>query len=107
MPYHALASAEILAPPCGLSPRLLGPVLEWDERRGTALFDTLADYFESGQSRQRVATRMRVHKNTVQQRLLRIQELVAGDWQNPEYRFRLEAAVRLERLRRAARERPV
>lgn len=106
VPYHALASADPGAAVRFVS-EILGPVLEWDERRGTALFDTLADYFESGQSRQRVATRMRVHKNTVQQRLLRIQELVAGDWQNPEYRFRLEAAVRLERLRRAARERPV
>lgn len=103
VPYHALASADPGAAVRFVS-EILGPVLEWDERRGTVLFDTLAAYFEVGQSRQRVASRMRVHKNTVQQRLLRIQELVTGDWQDPEYRFRLEAAVRLERLRRAARE---
>lgn len=103
VPYHALASADPGAAVRFVA-EILGPVLEWDERRGTVLFDTAASYFEVGQSRQRVAERMRVHKNTVQQRLLRIQDLVTGDWQDPEYRFRLEAAVRLERLRRAARE---
>ncbi len=102
VPYHALASSDPGAA-VRFVMELLGPVLEWDERRGTVLFDTLACYVEVGQSRQRVAARLRVHKNTVQQRLQRIQDLITGDWHDPEYRFRLEAAVRLERLRRAAR----
>lgn len=101
VPYHVLASPD----PGGAMrfvDEILGPVLEWDAQRGTGLFDTVAHYFELGQSRQRVAERMQVHKNTVQQRLHRVQELVAGEWQDPEYRFRVEAAVRLERLRRSA-----
>lgn len=103
VPYHALTSSDEGAAERFVD-EILGPVIAWDDRRGTDLFDTVAAYFESGQSPQRVAAGMRVHKNTVQQRLQRVQELVSGSWDEPEFRFRLEAAVRLERLRRAARE---
>ncbi|VXC25898.1 GAF domain-containing protein [Plantibacter sp. T3] len=102
-PYHALTSGEPTAV-IRFVDELLGPILDWDERRGTALFDTLAGYFDDGESRHAVARRLRIHPNTVQQRLDRIRSLLVGDWDDSEYRFRVQAAARLERLRRSLRD---
>ncbi|WP_285043351.1 helix-turn-helix domain-containing protein [Plantibacter sp. LMC-P-059a] len=102
-PYHALSSGEPTSV-IRFVEELLGPVLGWDERRGTALFDTLACYFDCGESRHAVSKRLRIHPNTVQQRLDRIRSLLVGDWDDSEFRFRVQAAARLERLRRSLRE---
>lgn len=99
-PYHVLTSAEPETAARYVDD-LLGRVRAWDARRGTALVDTLATYFDSGESRQGAAAALRVHTNTVQQRLERIWSLIDGDWNDPEFRFRVQAAVRLDRLRRA------
>lgn len=98
-PYHSLSSTEPESAMRFVSD-LLGSVLSWDERRGTALFETLGCFFDSGESRQAVADALHIHKNTVQQRLYRVQQLLDGEWGDSEYRFRVQAAVRLERLRR-------
>jgi GAF domain-containing protein len=98
-PYHVLTSGEPEAA-ARFVDGVLGPVRAWDERRGTALVETLVAYFDAGESRQGAATALRVHANTVQQRLDRIWTLLDGDPADAEYRFRLQAAVRLERLRR-------
>jgi hypothetical protein len=99
-PYHALTSGEPEAA-ARFVQGVLGPVQDWDDRRGTALVDTLCAYFDSGESRQRAADVLRVHTNTVQQRLDRIRALLGGDLDDAEFRFRVQAAVRLEMLRRA------
>ncbi|MFJ4254387.1 helix-turn-helix domain-containing protein [Microbacterium sp. NPDC090003] len=98
-PYHVLSSGEPEAA-ARFVDGVLGPVRGWDDRRGTALVETLVAYFDAGESRQGAASRLRVHTNTVQQRLDRIWTLLDGDPADAEYRFRLQAAVRLERLRR-------
>lgn len=98
-PYHVLTSAEPEAAARFVGD-VLGPVQEWDARRGTALVETLGVYFDSGESRQAAAVALQVHTNTVQQRLDRIDTLLEGDTSDPEFRFRLQAAVRLTRLRR-------
>jgi len=98
-PYHVLTSGEPEAA-ARFVDGVLGPVRAWDERRGTALVETLVAYFDASESRQGAATALRVHANTVQQRLDRIWTLLDGDPADAEYRFRLQAAVRLERLRR-------
>lgn len=106
-------AADAYAPYLGLLPtdrgaanhfveELLGPVLGWDRRRKTDLVSTLASYFGTGESASATARALHVHKNTVQQRLERIQELTTGDWTDPEFRFRLHAAVRLYLLRTEA-----
>lgn len=97
-PYHALTSTDADAVPRFVD-AVLGPVLGWDARRGTALVETLGAYFDAGESRQGAAAALHVHANTVQQRLDRIWTLLDGDPRDAEYRFRLQAAVRLERLR--------
>jgi hypothetical protein len=98
-PYHALASHDPQTVERFIAD-VVGPVVAWDERRGTDLFDTLAAYFDSGESRAVVSERMHIHPNTVQQRLERVRALLRGDMNDPEFRFRLQSAVRLERLRR-------
>lgn len=98
-PYHALSPSD----PETLDrfiDDLLGPVLEWDAQRDARLFDTLAAYFDGGENRSVIAENLHIHKNTVQQRLSRIQALLNGDMADTEFRFRLQTAVRLERLRR-------
>lgn len=99
-PYHALTSGDPEAAAAFVD-GVLGPVRDWDDRRGTALVETLGAYFDSAESRQAAASALRVHTNTVQQRLDRIWTLLEGDPDDAEFRFRLQAAVRLERLRRA------
>lgn len=107
-------SAESLSPYLALIPRdpvtverfvveLVGPVLAWDEKRGTDLFTTLTAYFETSGSRQAVARQLHIHPNTVQQRMERVEKLLPGGLDAPEMRFRLESAVRLENLRRMVR----
>ncbi|WP_067195949.1 helix-turn-helix domain-containing protein [Microbacterium sp. XT11] len=103
-PYHVLTSAEPDAV-VRFVDALLGPVRDWDARRGTALVDTLCAYFDAGESKQATSAALRVHVNTVQQRLDRIWTLLDADPDDAEYRFRLQAAVRLEGLRRSLQPR--
>ncbi|MGW2311251.1 PucR family transcriptional regulator, partial [Actinomadura luteofluorescens] len=78
----------------------LGPVLDYDERRGTALVQTLEAYFGTGGSLSRTAERLHIHVNTVSQRLDRIARLLGDDWQAPEPALELQLALRLHRLSR-------
>lgn len=76
----------------------LGPVLDYDARRGTALARTLAAYFGSGGSPSRTADAMHIHVNTVTQRLDRIGQLLGDGWQEPERALEVQLALRLHRL---------
>ncbi|GAA2584952.1 helix-turn-helix domain-containing protein [Actinomadura fulvescens] len=79
----------------------LGPVLAYDERRGTALIQTLETYFAMGCSLARAAERLHIHVNTVTQRLDRVAQLLGEDWQAPDRALELQLALRLNRLRKA------
>lgn len=79
----------------------LHDVLAWDERRGTDLFETLLASLDEQGSITGIARRLRVHQNTVRQRLDRISTMLPEGWQLPDARFRLETAVRLEAARRS------
>ncbi|MFE3448481.1 helix-turn-helix domain-containing protein [Nonomuraea sp. NPDC059194] len=76
----------------------LGPVIDYDERRGTALLKTLAAYFGSGGSPSRTAEAMHIHVNTVTQRLDRVAQLLGEGWQDPERALEIQLALRLHRL---------
>ncbi len=78
--------------------RELGPVAEYDAKRGTDLVATLAAFFEAGRSPLRAAGLLHVHVNTVAQRLERIGALLGPDWQEPERSLELQLALRLTRL---------
>jgi hypothetical protein len=77
----------------------LAPVLDYDERHGTALRQTLEAYFAAGGSPGRAAETLHVHVNTVTQRLARLGTLLGADWQRPERALDLQLALRLHRLR--------
>jgi sugar diacid utilization regulator len=77
----------------------LGPVLDYDERRGTDLVTTLQAYFECGTNLTRAKDVLHVHVNTVVQRLDRIGSLLGEDWQSPDRALEIQIALRLHRLR--------
>jgi sugar diacid utilization regulator len=76
----------------------LGPVLDYDERRGTDLVHTLRTYFDCGANLTRAKDLLHVHVNTVVQRLERISSLLGPDWQNPDRALEIQLALRLHAL---------
>jgi GAF domain-containing protein len=76
----------------------LAPVLEYDERRGTELVATLEAFFDAGASPARTAEALRVHVNTVTQRLERVGRLLGKDWSTPARALQVQLALRLHRL---------
>jgi sugar diacid utilization regulator len=73
----------------------LGPVLDYDKRRGTELIRTMQTYFECGSSLTRAKDVLHVHVNTVVQRLDRIASLLGPDWQSPQRALELQLALRI------------
>lgn len=86
----------------------VGPLLDYDARRGTSLVVTLRRYFDCGAVLTRAAEELHVHMNTLVKRLDRIGRLLGEDWREPHRVLELEVAVRLHELsddtRRAGRE---
>ncbi|MEV4106877.1 GAF domain-containing protein [Nonomuraea sp. NPDC049695] len=82
----------------GFVGRVIGAVIDYDARRGTALTDTMAAYFGSGGSPSRTAETMHIHVNTVTQRLDRIGKLLGDGWLEPERALEIQLALRLHRL---------
>ena len=76
----------------------LGPLLEYDARRGTELVRTLAAYFACGGTLTRTKDELHLHVNTVVQRLDRIQALLGADWHEPERALEIQLALRLHLL---------
>ncbi|MFF3014445.1 helix-turn-helix domain-containing protein [Streptomyces sp. NPDC057939] len=86
----------------------LGPLLEYDERRGSDLVHTLRTYFAAGMSQSRAKDLLHVHVNTVVQRLDRIGRLLGADWQSPDRALELQLALRLHQVsERVDRQDPV
>ncbi|OEU96929.1 helix-turn-helix domain-containing protein [Streptomyces oceani] len=78
----------------------LGPVLDYDERRGTELIATLDAYFVNGASLTRTKETLHIHVNTVVQRLERIGRLLGKDWNSPARSLEIQLALRLHHLAR-------
>ena len=77
----------------------IGPVLDYDELRGTELVPTLEAWFEAGSRSADTARRLHIHPNTVGQRLDRIGKLLGAGWREPSQALDLQMALRLWRLR--------
>ncbi|WP_031077567.1 helix-turn-helix domain-containing protein [Streptomyces sp. NRRL WC-3742] len=77
---------------------VLGPLLDYDARRGTELVRTLRAYFDCGGSLTRAKDELHVHVNTVVQRLDRVEALLGKDWHEPERSLELQLALRLQLL---------
>ncbi|MBW0107955.1 helix-turn-helix domain-containing protein [Pseudonocardia sp. KRD-182] len=77
---------------------VLGPVVDYDVRRGSDLLGTLDAYFAAGGSPSRAAGSLHVHVNTVTQRLDRVATLLGDDWSIPARALELQLALHLRRL---------
>ncbi|MDH6492525.1 sugar diacid utilization regulator [Streptomyces sp. SAI-127] len=82
----------------GFVDRTIGPVVAYDDRRGTDLLRTLDAYFACGMSPARTKDELHVHVNTVAQRLERVGRLLGEDWQRPARALEIQLALRLHRL---------
>jgi hypothetical protein len=76
----------------------VGPVLAYDDKRGTELVGTLEAWFACGARPAETAKRLHVHPNTVAQRLDRVATLLGDDWRDPARGLDLQLALRLYRL---------
>ncbi len=79
--------------------RMLEPLRRWDRTHSAELISTLREYFESGMNIRRTAIQMSVHVNTVKQRLERADLVLGQEWRTPERAFRLQVALRLDKLK--------
>jgi len=74
-------------------------VLKYDQRKKTNLLDTLEAYLECGGNIARTACLLDVHRNTLLQRLSRIQKLCPLDLEHMPDRLPLLMALKIYRLR--------
>ncbi|MFD4527027.1 helix-turn-helix domain-containing protein [Streptomyces sp. NPDC058470] len=82
----------------GFVNRLLGPLITYDERRGTSLLHTVDSYFEHGQSLTRTSADLHVHVNTVTQRLERVGQVLGEGWNTPQRALETHLALQLRRV---------
>ncbi|GGK70182.1 helix-turn-helix domain-containing protein [Ornithinimicrobium pekingense] len=76
----------------------LGPVLDYDELRGTSLVETLEAWLAEDRHLSRTGDRLHVHPNTVTQRLDRVGQLLGDGWQSPGRLLELALALQLRRV---------
>ncbi|MGY6024787.1 helix-turn-helix domain-containing protein [Streptomyces spinosirectus] len=79
----------------------IGPLLEYDERRGTDLVDTLSAYYDHHANVAATARALYVHVNTLLKRLDRASSVLDLDWRH-EYDLELRLGLRLHQLRAIA-----
>ncbi len=79
--------------------RALGPLLDYDAEHAAPLLATVECYFGCGQNPPAAARELRVHVNTVYQRLDRIDRVLGGrHWRGPEGALEMQLALQFHRL---------
>lgn len=78
--------------------RTIGPVLDYDEEHGTDLVATLEAYYANDRNLARTGERLKIHVNTVSQRLERITKLLDDGWQQHDRSLEVQIAERLHRI---------
>ncbi|MEU5871002.1 GAF domain-containing protein [Glycomyces sp. NPDC047369] len=78
--------------------RTIGPLLDYDRRRGTDLVGTLEAYFAAGGHLAKTKATLNVHVNTVSQRLDRVAAVLGRDWNSPARSLEVQLALRVHRL---------
>lgn len=72
----------------------LGPILDVDANKNTEYVKTLDAYLASDRHRERTASDLHVHPNTVRYRITQIQEMLGVSLRDVDNRFLLELALR-------------
>ena len=76
----------------------LGPLIDYDRRRGTELVRTVETYFACGTNLNATKQALHVHVNTVVQRLDRVAALLGKNWNEPDNALEVQLALKLHRL---------
>lgn len=79
----------------------IGPLLDYDRRRGTHLVDTLSAYYDHRANVAATARALHVHVNTLLKRLDRAGDVLGLDWRH-ENDLELQLGLRLHQLRAIA-----
>jgi len=79
----------------------LGPLLDYDSRRGTQLVLTAWTFLENDASGTAAAEALHVHPNTLRQRLERIDTVLGASWRKGGRSLDIHVALRLWRLQSA------
>ncbi len=74
-------------------------IIEYDRRKKTNLLDTLETYLECGGNIARTSSQLDVHRNTLLQRLERLQKLSFLDLEQLQHRLPLLVALKIYHLR--------
>ncbi len=79
---------------------VLGPLLEEDRRKGSALANTVLAYLDNGHNARRAAAALGIHVNTLRQRFEAVGHIL-GDWSETPRALDIHFALRLWKLRGA------
>ncbi|QHK18570.1 GAF domain-containing protein [Pseudarthrobacter psychrotolerans] len=79
----------------------IGPLLAYDERRGTQLAMTAWTFLENDSSTSAAAESLHLHVNTLRQRLDRIDNVIGASWRRGSRSLDIHVALRLWRLKSA------
>jgi DNA-binding PucR family transcriptional regulator len=79
----------------------LGPLLSYDERRGTQLVLSAWTFLENGAGIQESADSLHIHPNTLRQRLERIDAVIGAGWRRGSRSLDVQVALRLWRMKTA------
>src|SRR5919205_331719 len=79
----------------------LGPLLDYDRRRGTQLVPTAWTFLENDGSTTAAANALHIHTNTLRQRLDRIDNILGETWRRGGRSLDVHVALRLWRLQSA------
>lgn len=83
---------------------MLGPLLEYDDRRKGELVKTLGAYFDADGSVKAAGEALFAHPHTVTYRLKQVEKLTGWSLRDPEDKLRLQLALRAHRLSEARRD---
>jgi DNA-binding PucR family transcriptional regulator len=84
--------------------QMLGPLIEYDERRKGDLIKTMDAYFDADGSVKSAGAKLFAHPHTVTYRLKQIEKLTGWSLREPEHKLRLQLALRAYRLAHSRRE---
>jgi sugar diacid utilization regulator len=82
----------------------LGTLIDYDERKGSQLVETLSCYLECGGNYDATAKTLSLHRSSLRYRLQRLREVSGHDFADPDVRFNLHLATRAWGTLRALRD---
>lgn len=100
--YHFLRSEPALV--SRFVKLMLGPLLEYDDRRKGELVKTLDAYFDADGSVKAAGEALFAHPHTVTYRLKQVEKLTGWSLRDPEEKLRLQLSLRAHRLSEARRD---